>query len=73
MALLLLTGATRHLQRGRGQAHGDLQHHLEHVSQLAGVSQTRTIEALTAEEVKITNPAVAGGRGSAFNLYKRGP
>ena len=38
-----------------------------------GVSQTRTIETLTAEEFKNTNPAVAGGRGSAFNLYKRGP
>jgi hypothetical protein len=36
-----------------------------------GVSQTRTIEALTADEFKNTNPAVAGGRGSAFNLYKR--
>ena len=28
--------AVWHLQRGRGQAHGDLQHHLEPVSQLAG-------------------------------------
>jgi len=36
-----------------------------------GVSQTRTIESLTAEEFKNTNPAVTGGRGSAFNLYKR--
>ena len=38
-----------------------------------GQSQTRTIEHLTAEEFKNTNPAVAGGRGSASNLYKRGP
>jgi Lipocalin-like domain len=37
----------------------------------AGVSQTRTIESVTADEFKNTNPAVAGGRGSAFNLYKR--
>jgi hypothetical protein len=37
----------------------------------AGVSQTRTIEALTADEFKNTNPSVAGGRGSAFNLYTR--
>ena len=36
-----------------------------------GVSQTRIIESLTAEEFKNTNPAVAGGRGSASNLYKR--
>ncbi len=36
-----------------------------------GVSQTRTIEALTADEFKNTNPSVAGGRGSASNLYKR--
>ena len=38
-----------------------------------GQSQTRTIERLTAEEFKNTNPAVAGGRGSASNLYKRLP
>jgi hypothetical protein len=37
----------------------------------AGVSQTRTIESVTADEFKNTNPSVAGGRGSAFNLYKR--
>lgn len=36
-----------------------------------GVSQTRVIESLTAEEFKNTNPSVAGGRGSASNLYKR--
>jgi Lipocalin-like domain len=36
-----------------------------------GVSQTRVIELLTAEEFKNTNPAVAAGRGSASNLYKR--
>jgi hypothetical protein len=36
-----------------------------------GVSQTRSIESLTADEFKNTNPAVSGGRGSASNLYKR--
>ena len=36
-----------------------------------GASQTRVIELLTAEEFKNTNPSVTGGRGSAFNLYKR--
>ena len=36
-----------------------------------GVSQTRSIETLTEEEFKNTNPSLAGGRGSAFNLYKR--
>lgn len=36
-----------------------------------GASQTRVIESLTADEFKNTNPAVAGGRGSASNLYKR--
>ena len=36
-----------------------------------GVAQTRTIESVTADEFKNTNPSVAGGRGSAFNLYKR--
>src|SRR4030095_4253665 len=34
-----------------------------------GQSQTRSIERLTAEEFKNTNPAVAGGRGSASTLY----
>jgi Lipocalin-like domain len=38
-----------------------------------GQSQTRTIERLTAEEFMNTNPAVAGGRGAASNLYKRLP
>jgi hypothetical protein len=37
---------------------------------MAGEVQTRTIETLTADEFKNTT-AVAGGRGSAFNLYKR--
>jgi hypothetical protein len=36
-----------------------------------GAAQTRTIEALTADEFRNTNPNVAGGRGSALNLYKR--
>jgi hypothetical protein len=36
----------------------------------AGEAQTRVIETLTADEFKNTT-AVAGGRGSAFNLYKR--
>jgi len=36
-----------------------------------GVSQTRTIEALSADAFKTTNPSVAGGPGSAFDLYKR--
>ena len=36
-----------------------------------GQSQTRTIDKLTADEFVNSNPAVAGGRGSAFNLYKR--
>jgi hypothetical protein len=36
-----------------------------------GQSQTRTIDNLTADEFVNSNPAVAGGRGSAFNLYKR--
>jgi hypothetical protein len=36
-----------------------------------GQSQTRTIDKLTADEFVNTNPDVAGGRGSAFNLYKR--
>jgi len=37
---------------------------------MAGDSQTRVIETLTADEFKNTT-TVAGGRGSAFNLYKR--
>ena len=37
---------------------------------MAGEAQTRTIDTLTADEFKNT-AAVAGGRGSAFNLYKR--
>jgi len=36
-----------------------------------GQSQTRTIDKLTADEFVNSNPDVAGGRGSAFNLYKR--
>ena len=36
-----------------------------------GAAQTRTIDKLTADEFVNTNPNVAGGRGSAFNLYKR--
>lgn len=36
-----------------------------------GASQTRTIDALTADEFRNTNPNVAGGRGSASNLYRR--
>jgi Lipocalin-like domain len=36
----------------------------------AGESQTRTIDTLTADEFK-NSTAVAGGRGSAFNLYRR--
>jgi lipocalin-like protein len=37
---------------------------------MAGEAQTRAIETLTADEFK-NSTAVAGGRGSAFNLYKR--
>ena len=37
----------------------------------AGESQTRVIDALTDDEFRNTNPNVAGGRGSALNLYKR--
>jgi hypothetical protein len=37
---------------------------------LAGEAQTRAIETLTADEFK-NSTTVAGGRGSAFNLYKR--
>ena len=36
-----------------------------------GDTQTRTIDKLTADEFINTNPNVAGGRGSASNLYKR--
>ena len=36
-----------------------------------GEAQTRTIDKLTLEEFVNTNPNVAGGRGSASNLYKR--
>jgi hypothetical protein len=36
-----------------------------------GESQVRTIDRLTADEFVNTNPNVAGGRGSASNLYKR--
>ena len=38
---------------------------------MAGQAQTRVIETLTADEFK-NSTTVAGGRGSAFNLYKRG-
>ena len=36
-----------------------------------GEAQTRTIDKLTAGEFVNTNPNVAGGRGSASNLYRR--
>jgi hypothetical protein len=36
-----------------------------------GEAQTRNIDKLTAEEFVNTNPNVAGGRGSASNLYRR--
>ncbi len=36
-----------------------------------GQSQRRTIDKLTADEFVNSNPDVAGGRGSAFNVYKR--
>jgi Lipocalin-like domain len=36
----------------------------------AGEAQTRTIETLTSDEFK-NSTTVAGGRGSAFNLYRR--
>lgn len=36
-----------------------------------GEAQTRTIDKLTGDEFVNTNPGVAGGRGSASNLYKR--
>ena len=37
-----------------------------------GTSQTRTIDKLTDEEFNNTTPQVGAGRGSAYNLYKRG-
>ena len=36
-----------------------------------GEAQTRVIDKLTTEEFVNTNPNVAGGRGSASNLYRR--
>ena len=36
-----------------------------------GEAQTRNIDKLTDDEFVNSNPDVAGGRGSAFNLYKR--
>jgi hypothetical protein len=36
-----------------------------------GEAQTRTIDKLTADEFVNTNPNVAGGRGSAANIYRR--
>jgi hypothetical protein len=36
-----------------------------------GEAQVRTIDKLTADEFVNTNPNVAGGRGSASNLYRR--
>jgi hypothetical protein len=36
-----------------------------------GQSQLRTIDKLTDDEFVNSNPDVGGGRGSAFNLYKR--
>jgi hypothetical protein len=36
-----------------------------------GEAQVRTIDRLTANEFVNTNPNVAGGRGSASNLYRR--
>jgi hypothetical protein len=36
-----------------------------------GEAQTRVIDKLTAGEFVNTNPNVAGGRGSASNLYRR--
>jgi hypothetical protein len=36
-----------------------------------GEAQTRNIDKLTDDEFVNTNPNVAGGRGSASNLYKR--
>jgi hypothetical protein len=37
---------------------------------MAGEAQTRAIETLTSDEFR-NSTTVAGGRGSAFNLYKR--
>jgi hypothetical protein len=37
-----------------------------------GISQTRSIDKLTDDEMINTNPQVGAGRGSAYNLYKRG-
>jgi hypothetical protein len=36
-----------------------------------GEMQTRTVDKLTEDEFVNTNPNVAGGRGSAANVYKR--
>jgi hypothetical protein len=36
-----------------------------------GEVQTRVVDKLTADEFVNTNPNVAGGRGSASNLYRR--
>ena len=36
-----------------------------------GENQTRTIDKLSDEEFVNTNPNVAGGRGSASNIYRR--
>lgn len=36
-----------------------------------GEAQTRTIDKLSADEFVNTNPNVAGGRGTASNLYRR--
>jgi len=36
-----------------------------------GEAQTRTIDKLNADEFHNTNPNVAGGRGSATNIYRR--
>src|SRR5947208_11257684 len=36
-----------------------------------GISQTRTIDKLTDDEMINTNPQVGAGRGSACNLYRR--
>ena len=36
-----------------------------------GEVQTRSIDKLTADEFVNTNPNVAGGRGSAANIYRR--
>ena len=36
-----------------------------------GEAQTRAIDKLTADEFVNTNPSVAGGRGTASNVYRR--